>query len=138
MIKKLVLIALLLLSLYFPFSMVVAEAKDMNLYYILNKSNELKEKMNTNQLVYIYFFKDDCTACSSFKEVLNSEIEKKGLKIYAVNINNKAMKYFDLVKKYNLTKTPTLICFKNNKELKRKEGYVSEEKLDKFVEGGAK
>lgn len=48
------------------------------------------------------------------------------------------MKYFDLVKKYNLTKTPTLICFKNNKELKRKEGYVSEEKLDKFVEGGAK
>ena len=74
--------------------MVVAEAKDMNLYYILNTSNELKEKMNTNQLVYIYFFKDDCTACSSFKEVLNSEIEKKGLKIYAVNINNKAMKYF--------------------------------------------
>ena len=138
MIKKLVLIALLLLSLYFPFSMVVAEAKDMNLYYILNTSNELKEKMNTNQLVYIYFFKDDSTACSSFKEVLNSEIEKKGLKIYAVNINNKAMKYFDLVKKYNLTKTPTLICFKNNKELKRKEGYVSEEKLDKFVEGGAK
>ena len=58
MIKKLVLIALLLLSLYFPFSMVVAEAKDMNLYYILNTSNELKEKMNTNQLVYIYFFKD--------------------------------------------------------------------------------
>ena len=69
---------------------------------------------------------------------MNSEIEKKGLKIYAVNINNKAMKYFDLVKKYNLTKTPTLLCFKNNKELKRKEGYVSEEKLDKFVEGGAK
>lgn len=80
MIKKLVLIALLLLSLYFPFSMVVAEAKDMNLYYILNTSNELKEKMNTNQLVYIYFFKDDCTACSSFKEVLNSEIEKKRIK----------------------------------------------------------
>lgn len=133
MIKKIMLFLMFFISIFIPLKMIELEAREMNYYYIIDEYTEIEEKTNASEYVYIYFFKNSCTACNSFKEEINKVINDKDITVYAVNINSNNIDYLKLVKKYNLLKTPTFICYKNKKELSRIEGYVTYNELINFV-----
>ena len=60
--------------------------------------------------------------------------EYKKLQLYGVDLNGSGFNYSDLITKYNLTKTPSVIAYKNKIEEKRVEGTISKERFLQFIE----
>ena len=51
-----------------------------------------------------------------------------------MDLNGSGFNYSDLITKYNLTKTPSVIAYKNKIEEKRVEGTISKERFLQFIE----
>lgn len=80
--------------------------------------------------MFLYIYSDACLACKEFKPILSGFIEKN--KINVVNIDIQDKKYRDLLKKYNVDKTPTLVIIKPSK-LIILEGTQTTEELQNYV-----
>ena len=113
--------------------MIAQERNNVNEYIIINNNDELEDILVTEDNVIIYFYQKDCIACNDFKEILNKVIIDKNLQVYGVDLNGSDFNYSDLITDFNLTKTPSVIIFKNNNELKRIEGTISEDKFINFI-----
>ena len=113
--------------------MIAQERNNVNEYIIINNNDELEDILVTEDNVIIYFYQKDCMACNDFKEILNKVIIDKNLQVYGVDLNGSDFNYSDLITDFNLTKTPSVIIFKNNNELKRIEGTISEDKFINFI-----
>lgn len=50
-------------------------------------------------------------------------------------MNDDNFDYYDLLENYNLSKTPTLIIYKNSKEIARFEGVITKERMYKIKKG---
>ena len=57
------------------------------------------------------------------------------VEIYAIDVNDDNFDYYDLLENYNLSKTPTLIIYKNSKEIARFEGVITKERMYKIKKG---
>lgn len=57
------------------------------------------------------------------------------MEIYAIDVNDDNFDYYDLLENYNLSKTPTLIIYKNSKEIARFEGVITKERMYKIKKG---
>lgn len=115
-------------------NLIVLERKDINEYIILKESAELDNLLKKDDKTLIYFYQKDCMACNDFKGILNEVIVDKKLQVYGVDLNGSGFNYSDLITKYNLTKTPSVIAYKNKIEGKRVEGTISKERFLQFIE----
>lgn len=128
-----VLFVLFVVLNYNNLDMIAQERNNVNEYIVINNSDELEDTLNIEDNVIIYFYQKDCMACNDFKEILNRIIVDKNLQVYGVDLNGSEFNYSDLITDFNLTKTPSVIIFKNNNEIKRIEGTISEDRFRNFI-----
>jgi thioredoxin 1 len=82
-------------------------------------------------VVLVDFYGPWCGPCKKLGPVIDSAAEKlkAGQKIVKVNIDQSK----DLARRYRVSAVPTLILFKNGKEVDRMQGFVSEEAILEFI-----
>lgn len=86
--------------------------------------NEIK-----NDKVLVDFFATWCGPCKMLSLVMEKFDKKDIIPIIKVDIDEES----NLAQKYGITAVPTLIIFKNGKEVKRQAGFISEDELEKWV-----
>lgn len=86
---------------------------------------------NSDKLVIIDFFADWCMPCQMLTPVL-SELDKKynNLEIYKINVDESQTASMI----YGINAVPTMLFFKNGKEVERKVGLETIENLSNIVE----
>ena len=76
--------------------------------------------------VLVYFYADWCGKC----KMLNKELDKiNDIDLIKIDVD----KNRDICKKYGVMSVPTLIYFKNIDEYKMTNGFMSSEKIQKFI-----
>lgn len=94
---------------------------------------DFDEKVLKNQLpVIVDFYSDSCVVCKKIAPVLGDIEDDYEGKLEVVKVNTN----FDsqLSERYSVMSNPTLIVFKNQKELGRKVGAVSYDDLEEWFE----
>ena len=82
------------------------------------------------QKYYVIYGSGNCTFCTQMEEVYQEGFLKNPQKyIYYVDLS-----YEIIDNVQNINKLPLLVCYQNNEELDRLEGYVPLEKLISFLE----
>lgn len=96
----------------------------------LNKEN-FNSSINQEKLVLVDFYSDSCIPCKKLNPVLTQLEESSAEKaaIYKVNINFDS----ELAEKYEIMSSPTLIIFKNEKEIDSKTGFQTLETLEEWI-----
>lgn len=122
----------ILITTFVSVNLIYKEVNGHN-YYVKIDASEISKYTSSKNYTIVYFYKENCSPCSKFKITLNDYIKRKDVKVYGVNINKESNGYFDLTDKYKLEYTPTVIKFKNKKEVKRIEGLVSKRNFLKFM-----
>jgi len=100
----------------------------LDLYKNQITPEQLQTRLDNKEETYAYFFQPDCEHCkvvSPFLIPMGEELQKP---LFPVDIFNKN----DIWKKYNVKGTPTLIHFKDGKEVKRIVGEFPESKFREF------
>lgn len=129
--KKLLINILLIFVCVFLASDIYSEVSTYSNYYKSIRSDRINEIIDTNDRVFILYYKVSCLPCSSLKEKLNDIIKKQKIKnIYAVDIEDD---YFSNLSNITIKSTPTMILYKDKKEVKRIEENVSKQKLLEFL-----
>lgn len=91
--------------------------------------DELTEKIESGEETFAYFFSPTCVHCKAFTPVLMPIAKAENVQIDQFNVLE-----FDFGwDKYAITATPTLIHFKDGKEISRLEGNASEEITKQFL-----
>ncbi|MDQ0232367.1 thioredoxin family protein [Metabacillus malikii] len=89
--------------------------------------DELDEKLANKEEVIVYFFSPECVHCKNATPELMPAAEDVGVKIEQYNV----LEFEQAWTEFNIESTPTLIHFKDGKEVARtkgantKEGYTS-------------
>ena len=133
--KRKILIFFFCCCLGLSLRMVWLEKDNINLYVTLHNRDILEQKIHNTEISYIYFFKKGCPACNASKKILNDYIKTDKVEIYAIDVEDDNFNYYDLLENYNLSKTPTLIIYKNSKEIARFEGAITKERIYKLKKG---
>ncbi|EJQ55059.1 thioredoxin [Bacillus mycoides] len=122
--------SLLVLSICAGFYIFNSKALEKPLYTNIDLK-EYENHVNSNDDVYIYVYKTSCPSCQQLKPVINKLIKEENLKLKALNIEEEKNYNESFLDKYKLNKTPTILHYKEGKEIKRLEGYRPEE-LNEF------
>lgn len=91
-----------------------------------------QEVLNAEKLVLADFYSDSCIPCKRLSPIL-SELESvynTELKVVKVNINFDS----ELMNKYEVQSSPTLIFFKNGKEQSRLRGVTAKSEIVDIIE----
>lgn len=90
----------------------------------------LREKIQSGQPVVAYLFSPECPHCRKMTPHLMPIAKELNVHIDQLNI----LEYEEGWDEYNVEYTPTLIYFKDGKEVKRMVGEQSDEKIRQFLE----
>ncbi len=89
------------------------------------------EKENFNELIkekiLVDFYADWCGPCRMLAPVL--EKVESDIKVVKVNIDE----FEDIAREYGVMSIPTLILFKDGKEVKKNIGFIDKSKLEDFL-----
>lgn len=99
---------------------------------LLNQENFRKEVLEPAEPVLVDFAAAWCPPCRMLKPILE-EVEQKlanKIKFAQVDIDQSR----ELAEKYEVMSVPTLIIFKNGKEIKRLIGLQNKQDLEKILE----
>ncbi|ANE48278.1 thioredoxin [Paenibacillus swuensis] len=91
-----------------------AQLKDPD-YQNIIKPEDLDSKIKSGEGVYVYFFSSTCPHCKRTTPVLNPIIKEVGVDVEQFNL----LEFEEGWLKYNIEGTPTLIYFKDGKEVDR-------------------
>lgn len=81
-------------------------------------------------LVLADFYSDSCIPCKRMSPVLAElEEEQSGVKLVKLNINFSA----ETAAEYNVTSVPTLVFFRDGKEVQRITGAVKKSQLEEII-----
>ncbi len=94
---------------------------------------EYKSKLSSKETFVIYIHKTSCSACQQLKPTINEIIKEKNIKWLAVNVEEQQNFDLSFLKDNNISKTPTLIYYKNGIENQRLEGIQSKKNLLKLL-----
>lgn len=133
--KTLIIVLVICCLVFFPKTIKIGinEIKSIDYYHKIN-SLQLEEIYSSKKEAFVYFYKDDCVPCSSFKRTINKIIKGHDYLIYAINVKSSQDKEIQIIEKYKIKYTPTVIFFRDSKEQERIEGNISEEKVIFFLE----
>ena len=97
-----------------------------------NKNKEEAKKLiDSKKLVIIDFFASWCGPCQMFIPVFEEFAKNnKDIEMFKVDIDNDA----DFAGESNVQGVPTIIAYKDGKELSRFSGFKSAEELKEFVD----
>jgi thioredoxin 1 len=84
---------------------------------------ELEAKLNKKEDTIVYFFSPTCEHCKVTTPVLMPVADDVGVDISQFNL----LEYEDGWNQYGITATPTLVHYKDGKEVSRSEGSNTEE-----------
>lgn len=108
-------------------------------YFMLSKTNQGSVSVaNTNRPQLIKFTSNMCGECKRVEPVVNNVMEKYQdtvqYIVIPVQVDNRYNQ--EMIAKYRVTLVPTIILRdKNQKVVKRIEGYVDEKTLDNYLKG---
>lgn len=88
----------------------------------------LADKIASGEGVVGYFFSPECSYCKNYTPKLMPIAEELNIQIDQLNI----LEFEDAWGTYNITKTPTMIYFKNGEEVARVEGDAPNETTRQF------
>jgi thioredoxin 1 len=89
------------------------------------------QEINMDKPILVDFWAAWCAPCRAIAPILE-EIEKENNKIKIGKLN--VDEYPDIASKYKVFSIPTLIIFKNGKEIGRMVGAAPKSKLFQFIE----
>ncbi|MBO5179860.1 MAG: thioredoxin [Clostridia bacterium] len=90
------------------------------------------EVLKSDKLVIVDFFATWCMPCQMLTPIL-AEIDKENedIEIFKVNVDENQ----EIAIRYDIVSVPTLIFFKDGKEIDRQIGLVEKEKLEQIIRG---
>ena len=95
----------------------------------ISKDNFEKEVLQADKTVLADFYSDSCVPCKRLSPVLFA-LEEGKLKIAKINVNFDS----ELAEKYEVQAAPTLVFFKNGKEISRLRGAVKQAEIKEVIE----
>ena len=75
------------------------------------------------------FYADWCGPCKMFGPIFEEVSLEKELNFVKLNVDN----YSDIAREYGVMSIPTIILFKDGKEIKRNTGFMSKDDFVKFL-----
>lgn len=90
---------------------------------------DYKSKLSAKETFVIYIHKTSCSACQQLKPTINEVIKENDLKWLAINVEDQQNFDLSFLKENDISKTPTLIYYKDGIENQRLEGIQSKEKI---------
>lgn len=75
------------------------------------------------------FYANWCGPCKMFSPIFEEEAKKNYINFVKVNVDD----FSDIAREYGVMTIPTVILFKDGKEVKRNIGFMSCDDLDKFL-----
>ncbi|MED5049253.1 thioredoxin family protein [Bacillus siamensis] len=100
-----------------------------NDYQRLILPKDLENSLRNHSKVFVYFYSSTCTYCKKATPIVNLVSEKTHNDVKQFNL----LEFEEGWNKYKIEQTPTLILFKNNKEVKRLEGLYDEKTYLNFM-----
>lgn len=94
---------------------------------IINDAQDFNEMINQDKLTLIDFFADWCGPCKMLAPVIDELTEEFGQKHNIAKVNTDD--FNDIATEYNIRTIPTIIFFKNGKELDRLIGVFPKEEI---------
>lgn len=125
-------IIITLLSVGFLFFIFNSKELDKPNYTNINMK-DFQNKINAKEEFRIYVYKTSCSACQNIKPSLNEVIDEEKATVFAINMESDGNMDIDFLKKNNISKTPTLLLYKNGQEIRRLEGTQSKKELKNFI-----
>lgn len=90
-------------------------------------------KIQSSEDFMMYVYKTTCGVCQEMKPSINEAIQEEKVNLIAMNADEKEnidRKFFE---EHKLEKSPTLLYYKNGKEVERLEGFHSKKELKEFM-----
>lgn len=99
---------------------------------VLNDQNFKKEVLESEIPVLVDFYAEWCPPCKMLAPILEELNKKYGQKIKMAKLN--IDKDTEIALQYQVMSVPTLIIFKNGKEIKRIIGLQTKEELENLLD----
>ncbi|EDS71712.1 thioredoxin [Anaerofustis stercorihominis] len=101
----------------------------MSVIDLTNKT--FKEEINDNRLVIVDFWAPWCGPCSAFSPVIDEVSEERNdIKVCKVNVDDERM----LAMKNKVMSIPTLLMYKDGKQVKRTQGAMTKQELLEVID----
>lgn len=98
----------------------LGQLNDAN-YQNIIKPQDLKKKIDSKEETFVYFFSTTCSHCQATTPILNPIAKDAGIDLKQLNL----WEYEKDWATYKIEATPTLVVFRDGKEVNRLEGGVS-------------
>lgn len=100
--------------------------------YQYTKFSDIPDIIKENEEVIIFIKQDGCSPCKLVEPIVNNYASVNKEVVYSVVVN-KDKDYVSERDKYRIKGTPTLIYYKNGKEIHRTETSFNDEEFQKTV-----
>lgn len=99
----------------------------------VNKDNFEEQVLQQELPVIVDFYSDSCVPCKQLSPILGDieDDHEDTVKVVKVNVNFDA----ELAEKYSVMASPTLIYFKDGREVSRSRGLVSKDAIEEVLKG---
>jgi thioredoxin 1 len=104
----------------------------MSLVKNINDDEFQKEVLESNKIVLVDFWAEWCGPCKAMAPILKQVKDIQGDKVRIIKVD--VDKNNALAMKYSIQSVPTLMIFKNGKQLWRQSGVIEANELNKIVE----
>ncbi|AXR19670.1 thiol reductase thioredoxin [Bacillus thuringiensis] len=123
--KKLIIFSSLFLSvLILCYSFNVSTTKTKEMYYQKQITpDQLQSKILNKEHKVVYFYQTNCQYCKNVTPIVIPMAEKMNINMEVINLEENPEGW----KEFNIEGTPTIVNYKNGKEINRIEGEESEE-----------
>ncbi len=92
---------------------------------------ELNSELEKNEVVLVDFYADWCGPCKALAPILEEiDNDREKVKIVKINIDRNP----DIAKRFGIMSIPTLIVFKNGKEINKNIGLCSKEFILEMIQ----
>ncbi|TXR64499.1 thioredoxin family protein [Bacillus sp. AR18-7] len=94
------------------------------------KSNDILKKTSGSSDAFIYFYKPNCIYCTEAHDDIYQSVKDSKVNLESIDLDKE--ENATLWDELNIKGTPTIIHFKDSKEIKRIEGAVTFDEFNKF------
>lgn len=135
--KKMFILTSIILVIFAAFTLIIKRektdtsiTKEYKNYYTNNLSvEEFKQNMINKKELFIYFYQTDCSHCKAASPIVIPLAKEMKIDLKVVNLQNEPKSTWD---ELEVTGTPTVVHFKDGKEINRLKGAVNKEKYKQW------